>query len=446
MSAVDLTSMWVAITLGVPVAVVGFELMVGPGLGGLGMSATQLLLAVPLGVVAAVGLLWASARPGAAYGEGAVLMLKPALGTFGSWAYLPFHAALMIVLAALELRVVGVVLGAGFTALGLPMGVNVGIVISAVFVFGLGALGTRALRWWVRRVAFWGGLGSALWVVWRLASDVDMTSIRLQTPSPWFWLGVDMILGLAVLFFPLVVDTVRNMPDESTASASVGAGFGVAALLILMAGGLAAAAVPGVVDPGLVIVRFGGPALGVVGGLVLLVWTVGGEADQPALFLVMPTQALQSLGLRIPRWVGVTLGSVVAAIVAILADTRDLFGVISFFISILTPILGVFLADYFVVRRRAYLSRDLYGTRGAYRGVNVVAVTAIFLGFLVFQWVSPVGALWWIDDVLSVLPGAPLAQIGIPAVTASLLTAFLTYGVLGRLTIRQSAYVSKMRI
>lgn len=446
MSAVDLTSMWVAITLGVPVAVVGFELMVSPSFGGLGMSAAQLLLAVPLGVVVAVGLLWASARPGAAYGEGAVLMLKPALGVFGSWIYLPVHVVLMIVLAALELRVVGVVLDAGFTGLGLPIGVNVGIIVTAILAFGLGAVGTSWLRWWVRRVAFWGGLGSAMWVVWRLAADLDITSVRLQSPSPRFWLGVDMIIGLAVLFFPLVVDTARTVSDESAASASVGAGFGVTALLVLMAGGLAAAAAPGVVDPGLVIVKFGGPALGVVGGLVLLAWALGSEADQPALFLVMPTQALQSFDFRIPRSVGVIWGPVIAAVVAMLTDTRDLFGVISFLISILTPILGVFLADYFVVRRRAYLSRDLYRTRGAYRGINVAAVPAILLGFVVFQWVNPVGAHWWIEVVLSVLPGAPIAQLGIPAVVTSFLAAFVTYGILGRFTVRQAAYISKMRI
>ncbi|GBE21720.1 permease for cytosine/purines, uracil, thiamine, allantoin [bacterium BMS3Bbin01] len=446
MSAVDLTSMWVAITLGVPVAVVGFELMVSPALGGLGLSAAQLLLALPLGVVVAVGLLWASARPGAAYGEGTVLMLKPALGVFGSWIYFPVHVVLMVVLAALELRVVGVVLDAGFTGLGFPIGVNVGIILSAVLAFGLGAAGRPWLRWWVRRVAFWGGLGSALWVVWRLAADVDITGIRLQSPSPSFWLGVDMIVGLAVLFFPLVVDTARSMRDESAASASVGAGFGVAALLILMAGGLAAAAAPGVVDPGLIIVKFGGPALGVVGGLVLLAWTIGSEVDQPALFLVMPTQALRSFDVRISRSLGVTLGPLVAALVAMFTDTRDLFGVISFLISVLTPILAVFLADYFVVRRRAYLSRDLYRTRGAYRGVNVAAVPAIVLGFLAFQWASPVGAHWWVDGVLSVLPGAPLAQFGIPAVATSFLAAFLTYVALGHFTVRQAAYVSKMRI
>lgn len=446
MNAVELTSLWGAVTIGVPVAVVGFELMVKPAFGGLGLSATQLLLAVPLGVVITVGLLWATARPGAAYGEGAVLMLKPALGVVGSWVYLPVHLILMITLGALELRVIGVTFDAAMAAFGLHIGVTPGIIGAAVLALVLGVLGTSALRWWVRRFAFWGGLVASLWIVWRLSTEVDISALQAQSPSPWFWLGVDMVLGLGVLFFPLVVDTARSVSNESSASAGVGAGFGVPALLLLMAGGLAAAVAPGVVDPGEVIVAFGGPGLGTAVGLVLLAWLLGGEVDQPALFLGMPALALRSSGVRLPAWAGWAVGPVVAAAGAILIGTRDLFGVISFLISVLTPILGVFMADYFLVRRRSYLSRDLYGSGGAYRGINVAALLAVFLGFLVFQWSSPVGAIWWIDGITSALPGAPLAQHGVPAVALSLGVAFATYGVVGHFMVQQAAYVSKIRL
>ncbi|MFZ0493926.1 MAG: hypothetical protein WAM81_12125, partial [Acidimicrobiia bacterium] len=233
----ELTSLWVAVTLGVPVVVVGYKLMVSGSLGGLGLSATQMLLAVPLGVVVAVGLLWAAARPGSAYGEGLGVMLKPSFGTVGAGLYLVLHAAVLIVLAGLELRVVGVVLAAAVGDLGnFTLPDSVGVAIAALAAVGLAVGG--ALRWWVRRVAFWGGLATAMWIVWRLAAEMDLEATRAQTPSPWFWLGVDMIVGLAVLFFPLLVDTTRALPDDQSAPAAVGAGFGVSALIVLMAGGL----------------------------------------------------------------------------------------------------------------------------------------------------------------------------------------------------------------
>jgi NCS1 family nucleobase:cation symporter-1 len=446
MSPADLTSLWGAVTLGVPTAVVGFELMVAPSLGGLGLSATQLLLAVPLGVVVAVGILWVSARPGSVYGEGTILMLRPAFGVIGSWLYFPVHVAVMLLLASLELRVVGVVLRSALDGIGLTVNVDIGVVLAALLTFAIAQAGTAGVRWWVRRIAFWGGLAVAMWVVWRLASDVDLAAFRLQEPSRWFWLGVDMIAGLAILFFPLVVDTARSVQDENAAPAGVGAGFGVPALLVLMAGGLAAAASPGAVDPAEIIARFGGPAFGVVGGIVLLAWIIGGEVDQPALFLVMPFQALSSLGFTMPRLVGAILGPGIAAVLAIMVGTRDLFGAISFLISILAPILGVFLSDYYLVRRGAYLSRGLYEARGVYRGINVSSILAVLVGFIVFQWASPVGASWWVEAMVSTLPGAPLAQYGIPAVAVSVVVAFAIYGVLGRFTLHEESYVSRIRL
>jgi NCS1 family nucleobase:cation symporter-1 len=444
LSPAELTSLWVAVTLGVPVVVVGYILMVSTSLGGLGLSATQLLLAVPLGVVVAVGVLWVAARPGSRYGEGLAVLLKPSLGTIGAALYLFVHAALLIVLAALELRVVGIVLTTAVGDLGSFTPPDfVGVVIAAVAAVGLGVGG--ALRWWVRRVAFWGGLAAAMWIVWRLAADVNLEATRAQTPSPWFWLGVDMIVGLAVLFFPLIVDTTRALPDERSAPAAVGAGFGVSALIVLMAGGLAAATSPGIVDPAEIVAKLGGPLAGVGAALALLAWVVFAELDGAPLFLVMPTRALRSLGIDPPEWVAIIVGPAAATAVAVLVSTRDLFGVLGFLMSVLAPILGVFLSDFYLVRGGAYMSRDLYQRGGVYRGVNVAAILSLLLGFAVYQWVSPSGADWWVQLLKDGLPGAPLSQFGTPGVVASLAVSALTYSVTGRILMREESYVSHVR-
>lgn len=439
----ELTSLWVAVTLGVPVVVVGYMLMVGTSFGGLGLSAAQLLLAIPLGVVIAVGLLWAAARPGSVYGEGLGVLLKPSFGTVGAGFYLVLHAAVLIVLAALELRVAGVVLVAAIGELGSSIPDVVGVVLAALAAVGL-ALG-GALRWWVRRVAFWGGLAAAMWIVWRLAAQMDLEVARTQAPSPWFWLGVDMIVGLAVLFFPLLLDTTRALPDERSGPAAVGTGFGVSALIVLMAGGLAAATSPGAVDPAHVVTKLGGPLAGVGAALALLAWVVFAEADGAPLYLVMPTRALASLGIEPPQWLAIIAGPAAATTVAILVSARDLYSVIGFLMSVLTPILGVFLSDFYLVRGGAYMSRDLYRRRGAYRGVNLAAILSMLAGFAVYQWVSPVGSEWWVRTLTDGLPGAPLSQYGAPGVVASLAVSALAYSVAGRLLGREESYVSHMR-
>jgi len=439
----ELTSAWVAVTLGVPVVVVGFMLMSGASFGGLELSATQLLLAIPLGVVIAVGLLWAAARPGSVYGEGLAILLKPSFGTVGAGLYLILHVAVLLVLAALELRVAGTVLVAAVGELGVAVPELVGIAVVAVAAVGLSFGG--ALKWWVRRVAFWGGLATAMWIVWRLATQIDLEAARSQAPSPWFWLGLDTIVGLAVLFFPLAVDTARVLPDERSGPAAIGTGFGVSALIVLMAGGLVAAISPGVIDPSQVVAKLGGPLVGVGAALALLAWVVFAGADGAPLFLNMPTRALVSLGIDPPRWLAAIAGPVVATVLAILVTARDLFSVLGFLMSVLAPVLGVFLSDYYLVRGGAYLSRDLYGKAGAYRGINLAAVLSMLLGFAVYQWVSPVGTEWWVRILTDGLPGAPLSQYGAPGVIASLTVSALAYSIAGRFIMREESYVSHVR-
>jgi purine-cytosine permease-like protein len=254
-----------------------------------------------------------------------------------------------------------------------------------------------------------------------------------------------MIVGLAVLFFPLLLDTTRALPDERSGPAAVGTGFGVSALIVLMAGGLAAATSPGAVDPAYVVTKLGGPLAGVGAALALLAWVVFAEADGAPLYLVMPTRALASLGIEPPQWLAIIAGPAAATTVAILVSARDLYSVIGFLMSVLTPILGVFLSDFYLVRGGAYMSRDLYRRRGAYRGVNLAAILSMLAGFAVYQWVSPVGSEWWVRTLTDGLPGAPLSQYGAPGVVASLAVSALAYSVAGRLLGREESYVSHMR-
>lgn len=445
MDAVDLTTFWGALTIGAPVAVVGYGLMLSGDSGGLGFSASQLLLVIPLGVVLAVGLLWSVARPSAAYGEGTSMMLRPALGVLGSWLYLPVQLALMVVLASLELRIVGDAAAIAMGELGWAVSRGVGIGITAAVTLGIGLAGIRGVRWWIRRIAFWGGLATALWVIWRLIAVVDIGGFRNETPSPHFWLGVDMILGLAILFFPLVGDTTRLVDDESTASASVGAGFGVPALLVLLAGGLGAVVTSGGFDPAVIIGQIGGPVVGIAAVVVLLLWLLTAELDQPLLFLFIPAETLMSRG-SARTWQWMVPGVVVAAILAGFVDAPSLLGIVDFLVSVLTPIVGVFLADFFVVRRKGYLSGDLYDDRGVYRGVQVAALPSLVLGFLLYQVIHPVGASWWIDTVVRVIPVAPLTQYGTPPVLTVLLFSMLLYIAVGSFTIRPEVVVSKLRI
>jgi purine-cytosine permease-like protein len=269
-----------------------------------------------------------------------------------------------------------------------------------------------------------------------------------QTPGPHFWLGVDLVVGAAVFFFPLVADTARFAPDQGAAASSIGAGYGVPALIALLLGGLASAT-SGLTEPtpaGMVAEFFGSSA-GVLGAVLALLWVVGGEADQPFAFLYSASASIQTLIAKAPIW---SSGFVLVALSALLSLTVDSslwIDLIDFLVSILVPVLGVFLADFYLVRRRSYLSDSLHDRRGAYRGVNVYAWMSLILGFVLYQWLSPAGPAGWVDFVDQLIPGRPPAEaVGVPPVMITLVFSFVSYALVGRWRIEEAFYMSKLRV
>ncbi len=440
LSAVDITAWWAAMTIGIPAVVVGYRIG-SSAAGGFGLTPGQLLLVIPLGVVITVGLLWLAARPAGAYTEGTLVLLRPSLGFLGAWAYLPVHLVIIVVLAALELRLVGVAIAGGLEKLGVLVPVWLPVVAAGAITITVLALGLQTARRLLRAVGFWGGLAVGLWALWQFASSATLTEVAARPPSPYAWRAVDLIMGLAALYFPFIADSGRLVRDDRAVAPGIGSGFGVAALVALLAGGLAGVATTGSLDPESALLALAGGGT-VAAGLLLIAWALAGEADQPALMLLPGTEATADLfrDLR-PEFlrVGVPL---VATALAVAVGGEDLFGVVSTVITLLVPLLGVFLADALLVHRNGYLSDGLYNPRGAYRGFNIPAYPALLAGFVMYQWASPYGGDWWVSFV-NTWPGAPL---GLPPVLTSLAVSFAVYGVLARFFRRQEVYISKLRV
>lgn len=449
LDARDLTGLWVSFVVGMPVVLVGLRLMAAPAAGGMGFSGSQLLLMVPVGVLLGVGLIAATAFSAAQVSERTVVLLRPSVGILGSWLYLPIGLVFFVAWSALELAIAGRSLTVAVELLGGPA-INrtagtIGVaVVAALLLF----LGPRLVaRTWVRWFAFWAGLAVMLLLTWQVASEVDLAALLEQRPAPHFWLGVDLIVGASVLFFPLVADTARFAADENAAASSIGAGFGVPALIALLLGGLTAVAITGA-EPtpvGMVASVFGSAA-GVFGGLLALFWVLAAEPDQPFAFLYSAAASVEQVLSRVALWIPGLLLTVVAVIVAIFVDANTLVDLLGLVLSALVPLLGVFLADFYVVRRRSYLSDALYKRRGVYKGVNFYALPSLILGFLLYQWIDPTGPSWWVDAVENLIPGgSPASTAGVPPVIMTLVFAFSLYALLGRWRIKQAFYMSHLR-
>lgn len=446
----ELTGLWVSFAVGLPLVLVGIRLMSGTAAGGLGLSGSQLLLVALIGVLLGVGLLAAVAYASATVSEKTAVMIRPALGMVGSWIFVPVAVVFLVSWAALELEVAGRSLTAASELFNGPtVDRSVGTVVVAVLAAFFLVVGPQlVVRTWVKWFAFWAGLGVMLVLVWRVVADLDLVVMLEQAPGAHFWLGVDLVVAGAVIFFPLVADTARFAPDQGTAASSVGAGYGVPALIAVLLGGLAAAT-NGVTEPtpaGMVVDFFGSSA-GVFGAVLAVFWLFGAEADQPFAFLYSASASIQGLFARTPIWAaGVGLVAVSAAL-ALLVDASYLTELIGLLISVLTPVLGVFLADFFFVRRLSYLSDSLYDVRGAYRGLNLYALPSLIIGFVIYQWIAPTGPGGWVEFVEQLIPGGSPGEVaGVPPVMITLMFSFSLYALLGRWRIEEAYYMSKLRV
>ena len=446
----ELTGLWVSFAVGLPLLLVGVRLMSGSSVGGLGLSGSQLLLVVPIGVLLGVGLLAAVAYAAATVSEKTAVMIRPALGMVGSWLFMPVSVAFFVGWASLELEVAGRSLAAASALFDGPVvdrswGTIIVAVLSAFFL----VLGPQlVVRSWVKWFAFWAGLGVMLLLVWRVVADVDLALMLEQAPGAHFWLGVDLVVGGAVIFFPLVADTARFAPDQGTAASSVGAGYGVPALIAILLGGLAAAT-SGVTEPTPmgVVADFFGSSAGVFGAVLAILWIFGAEADQPFAFLYSASSSIQAVIARAPIWAGGIPLLALSAVLSLLVESALLTELLGLLLSILIPVLGVFLADFFFVRRRSYLSDSLYDIRGAYRGVNIWALPSLIIGFILYQWIAPVGPAPWVDFVEQLIPGSsPAEAAGVPPVMITLMFSFSLYALLGRWRIEEAYYMSKLRV
>ena len=450
LDATELTGLWVSFAVGVPLVLVGIRLMTRSSAGGLALSGSQLLLVVPIGVLLGVGILAAVAYASAIIGDRTAVVVRPALGIVGSWLYVPIAMVFLVSWAAIELEVAGRSLAAAFELVDGPVidrtvGTVAVAALAAVFLF-IGP--QRLVRTWVKWFAFWAGLAVMLALVWRMVGRLDLALVLDQPPGEHFWLGVDVVVGAAVFFFPLVADTARFAPDQSAAASSVGAGYGVPALIAILLGGLAAAT-SGLAEPtavGMVAILFGSSA-GVFGAVLAVLWVLGGEADQPFAFLYSGSASIQSLFARAPIWVTGVLLVAVSAALSLTVDPAVWTDLIGLLLSILVPLLGIFLADFFIVRRRSYLSDSLYDIRGSYRGVNVYALPSLILGFILYQWISPAGPGGWVEYVERFFPGgSPVTTAGVPPVMITLVFSFALYALLGRWRIEEAFYMTKLRV
>lgn len=432
----DFFVLWADLGLGLLVLVAGTLLVPALGLG-------EAFLAIVVGSAIGCVLLALVGLAGAREGVPGMVLLRPTLGIRGSYLPTVLNALQLIGWTAFELWVMALVAsrisGPIFGIESFYLWLGVAALICLALSLGGPVL---VVRRWMERFGAWVLAAIAAWITFRVLRGADLGDLWSRPGSggfPTFWAGVDLVIAMPVSWMPLVADYNRFARRATGSAWGTFAGYFVAnvwfytlgALLILVA----AVRIPSV----------SGLALGIIelaGGILVLVVLLVGETDEAFADIYSAAVSSQNLAPRLNQRVGVV--AVTAIGVGLAAWLYRLPGggtaTFEFFLfligSVFVPLFGVFLADYFVLRRRPrYRAEALFDPRGPYRylgGFNPAAVAAWVLGFAIYHWIAPTPLEAWSTAVQTFFAGwlnlpFPLFGGEVPASVAAFAAAFLVY-------------------
>jgi len=294
----------------------------------------------------------------------------------------------------------------------------------ATLVLGLlGPIGV--VRTVVRRVAIWIVPLAVAYLGWWALTGGGLADAwdRPGEGGLSTWQGIDIVVGVTVSWIPLAADYTRFARSSRAAFWGTGVGYVVPDALLLALGAVVlltrdvsdAAALPAAVAAG-----------GVVALLVLLALTVA-ETDEAFANAYSGAVSLQNLFPKVPQRLLVvattTVGTAGALVLQLGSFQSFLFLLGSFFV----PLFAVLLADWLASGRR-YEPEDVFGQDQVRTGL----VTAWIAGFVAYQWLSPTGPAWWVEQVQRLDP--PTWGIGatLPSFAVSFLLALAVSAATGR--------------
>jgi len=398
----DYFVLWADLGVGLLVLLAGTLLV--PGLG-----FWPAMAAIVLGTLAGVLLLGLAGVVGSDHAIPSMVGLRPSFGVRGS--YLPslanviqlvgFGAFEVIIMAQASARLATPIVGPGtYPAWAV-------IWSAVVILMGLGGP-LVVVRQWLEKAGIWIVLATAAWMVIYIVTHFDLGAAvaRPGDGSLTFAQAIDLVVVMPISWLPLAADYNRFARDTRSAFWGTVAGFAVANISFYALGVLLILVLPGGDLIGSILsIAFG------AAGLALL---LGDEADNA--FADIYSAAISLKNVRpgwSTRWLVVSVGAVVLAI-ALAVDLTQYQNLLFLVGSLFTPLFGVLFADYFLLRRRAYRSADLYPTGPSTarpKGVNLVAVLAWGAG--IGSYLLVINAAPWLGGTLPSLGASLIVYVGL---------------------------------
>jgi nucleobase:cation symporter-1, NCS1 family len=423
----DTFVLWADLGISFLVLMVGMFLVPGLGLG-------QALLAIFVGALIGNFLLGLIATISSDTGMPTMVLLRPVLGLRGSYVPSVLNVLQLIGWATFEV----IIMAQAAHLLGERL---FGSSSYPAWVFFFGAITTLMavggpvliVKQWLEKFAVWAVLLSTLWLTYAVATSYDLGALfsRPGTGAMSFWLGVDLVAVMPISWVPLVADYSRFARHRRAAFWGTGLGYFVPHIWFYALGAILALAAGVVSDPNAPIAPLLAAIAGLTAGWAAVVVVLVDETDEA--FANIYSAAVSARNVLAPMSQRMLAG-IMGLVVLVLAGTVPLVQYESFLLvigSVFVPLLGMLVADYFLMRGRHYDLAALYQVGGCYwyhGGVNWLAMAVWFIGFLLYLGIAGVPQLGF--------PGwAPWLGATLP----SFLFGLVVYVLISRSALKQPA-------
>jgi len=407
LTAADQTMLWG--NLGVSLLVLVLGALLVPRL-----SLRDALIAVVVGSVIGNLMLGVAGMIGADGRVPSMVLLRSPLGHRGSYLPTGLNVAQCLGWATFEL----IIIAAAASALSEDIfGVRAKPAWTVFFGAAAAVLALMGpigfVRRFLRRFALYAVAASMVYLtVWVLThADLGALWAAKGEGGTSIWLGIDLVIAITVSWVPLAADYTRFSRGRRSALFGAGVGYFLGATWILTLGvvlvldrNLAdATQIPAAVAAG-----------GIAAALALFAVTVD-ETDEAFANIYSSAVSLQNLGPGVSQRILIVGVSTVATVGALTIELAHYLDFLYLLGSFFVPLFGVLLADWLAAGAR-YRRNDFFAAP-SFRPALVGAWAA---GFVLYQWLQPVGPGWW----TSIVENAHPSQFDIGASLPSFALAF----------------------
>ncbi len=394
----DLFVLWSSLGVGLLVLAAG-TLLIGVGGFGFGLTLAESAVVALVGSVLGSVMLAAAAHHGSRAGVPTMVSLRPILGRRGSYVPTALNVFQLLGWAAFELLVMGIaaatiagnIFGSSTAALFIPI---FGAVVAALALGGPLAV----IRAWLEKFAIWLVYASTAAIA--IALILKGPDLGLRYAPQYFQgttsllLGLDLVIAMPVSWWPLISDYNRFARSSRDSLIGTAAGYTIANTVFYMLGaGLMALGIA-LGQPNFLAV-IGLLGLGAFPLLIILV----DETDNAFADVYSTAVSIQNLAPKRRQLTFIAAATVIAMAGATFLWGRGegigggYEGFLFLIGGLFVPLLGIVIADSFVVRRGRYAPADFFKTAPRWRWPAFASwIPGVALYFVIVVFGLPIGA------------------------------------------------------